>query len=132
MYYQILKSVLVYLQLVETKRKLLQMGYFYNLDRDLGPWTLDPNRGPGPGSGPWTLDPDPKKLDPENLDPEKPGSWKTWTLKNLDLEKPGPWLQQFLNKSSIYYILKFFEYEWPSIFWYSRHVATALHAWRVF
>ena len=51
MYYQILKSVLVYLQLVEAKRKLLQMGYFYNLDRDLGPWTriLDPGPDPGPG-----------------------------------------------------------------------------------
>ena len=24
------------------------------------------------------------------LDPEKPGSRKTWTLKNLDSEKPGP------------------------------------------
>ena len=92
MYYQILKSVLVYLQLVETKRKLLQMGYFYNLDRDLGPWTLDPNPGPGPGSGPWTLDPDPKKLDPENLDPEKPGPWKTWTLKNLDLDCNSSWI----------------------------------------
>ena len=28
-------------------------------------------------------------LDPENLDPEKPGPWKNWTLKNLDLEKHG-------------------------------------------
>ena len=27
----------------------------------------------------------------KNLDPEKPGPWKTWTLKNLDPEKPGPW-----------------------------------------
>ena len=23
----------------------------------------------------------------KNLDPEKPGPWKTWTLKNLDSEK---------------------------------------------
>ena len=34
----------------------------------------------------WTLDLDP---DPENLEPEKTGPWKTWTLKNLDLEKRG-------------------------------------------
>ena len=26
-----------------------------------------------------------QNLDP---DPEKPGSWKTWTLKDLDTEKP--------------------------------------------
>ena len=26
-----------------------------------------------------------------NLDPEKLGPWKTWTLKNLEPEKPGPW-----------------------------------------
>ena len=31
----------------------------------------------------WT-----RTLDP---DLEKPGRWKTWTLKNLDAEKPGPW-----------------------------------------
>ena len=30
-------------------------------------------------------------LDPENLDSEKPGPWKTWNLKNLEPEKPGPW-----------------------------------------
>ena len=35
-----------------------------------------------PGPGPWTLT-------LKNLDPEKPGLWKTWTLKNLDPEKPG-------------------------------------------
>ena len=27
----------------------------------------------------------------KNLDPEKPGLWKTWAQKNLDPEKPGPW-----------------------------------------
>ena len=37
-----------------------------------------------PGPGPWT-----RIL--KNLDPEKPGSWKTWNLKNLDPEKPGSW-----------------------------------------
>ena len=37
-------------------------------------WTLDPE--PGFRPGPWTRNPDP---DPKNLDPE-----------NLDLEKPGP------------------------------------------
>ena len=41
-----------------------------------------------PGPRPWT-----RTL--KNLDPEKPGprkTWtlKTWTLKNLDSEKPGP------------------------------------------
>ena len=40
-----------------------------------------------PGPGPWktwtrTL---------KNLDPEKPGLWRTCTLKNLDPEKPEPW-----------------------------------------
>ena len=34
--------------------------------------TLDPDPGPGP----WT-----RTL--KNLDPEKPGSWRTWTLKNM-------------------------------------------------
>ena len=29
----------------------------------------------------WTQDLD--------LDPEKPGPWKTWTMRNLDPEKPG-------------------------------------------
>ena len=37
-----------------------------------------------PGPRPWTRT-------QKNLDPEKPGTWKTWTLKNLDLKKPGPW-----------------------------------------
>ena len=32
-------------------------------------WTLDPE----PGFRPGTPDPDPKNLDPENLDLEKPG-----------------------------------------------------------
>ena len=27
----------------------------------------------------------------EHVDSEKPGPWKTWTLKNLNPEKPGPW-----------------------------------------
>ena len=35
------------------------------------------------GPGPWN-----RTL--QNLDPEKPGHWKTWTLRNLDPEKPGP------------------------------------------
>ena len=26
-----------------------------------------------------------------NLDPEKPGPWKTWTLNNLDPQKHGSW-----------------------------------------
>ena len=42
---------------------LEQKGYFYNLDQD-------------PGSGPWT-----RTL--KNLAPEKPGPWRTWTLKNM-------------------------------------------------
>ena len=25
-----------------------------------------------------------------DLDPKKPGPWKTWTLKNLDPKKSGP------------------------------------------
>ena len=36
-----------------------------------------------PGPGPWTCI-------LKDLDLEKPGPWKTWTLKNLDPEKPGP------------------------------------------
>ena len=35
-----------------------------------------------PGPGPWTRT-------QKNLDPEKPGPRKTWTLKNLDPEKRG-------------------------------------------
>ena len=35
------------------------------------------------GPGPWT------RIQ-KNLDPEKPGPRKTWTLNNLDPEKPGP------------------------------------------
>ena len=78
MYYQILKSVLVYLQLVETKRKLLQMGatsITWTGTWDPGLWTqtLDPDLDLDAGPESWTLDPDPKKLDPENLDPEKLG-----------------------------------------------------------
>ena len=30
----------------------------------------------------------PRILEP---DPEKPGPWKSWTLKHLDSEKAGPW-----------------------------------------
>ena len=37
-----------------------------------------------PGPGPWN-----RTL--KNLDPKKPGPWKTWTLKNLDPDKCGPW-----------------------------------------
>ena len=37
-----------------------------------------------PGPRPWTRT-------QKNLDPEKPGPRKTWTLKNLDPEKLGPW-----------------------------------------
>ena len=47
------------------RKQVHDNGYFYNLD-------------PDPRPGPWTLDPDPKNLDPENLDHEKPGPWKTW------------------------------------------------------
>ena len=35
-----------------------------------------------PGPRPWT-----RTL--KNLDPEKPGPWKTWTLKDLNYEKRG-------------------------------------------
>ena len=41
-------------------------GYFHNLNPDPGPWTR-------------TL----KTCTLKNLDPEKPGLRKTWTLKNL-------------------------------------------------
>ena len=39
---------------------------------------------PKPGPGPWN-----RTL--KNLDPEKPGPWKSWITKNLDPEKPGLW-----------------------------------------
>ena len=48
-----------------------------------GPWTLtlDPDPGPRPRTQIWTQD----------VDPEKPGPWKTWNLKKPGLCKPGPW-----------------------------------------
>ena len=67
---------------------LLFNSYFYNLDQDPEPLTRTLDLGPGPGL--WTLKPDPGPR-PENLDREKPGPWKAWTLKNLDLGKPLPW-----------------------------------------
>ena len=48
-------------------------------------WTRTLDLDPGPGPGPWTRTRT-RTLDP---DPEKPGPWKTWTLKNIDPEKPG-------------------------------------------
>ena len=39
------------------------------------------------GSGPWTRTL--KNLELKNMDPEKPGPSKLWTLKNMDPEKHG-------------------------------------------
>ena len=50
-------------------------------------WNYNTNRNNRlllkPGPRPWTRT-------VKNLDPEKPGLRKTWSLKNLDPEKPGP------------------------------------------
>ena len=52
----------------------IENNYFWNLNLDPQPESLTCNL---------------KKLDLENLNPKKPGPWKTLIQKNLDPEKPG-------------------------------------------
>ena len=62
-------------------------------DSDPGPWTLDP------GPGPWT-----QTL--KNLDPEKPGLWKTWI--NIGLKKMSDFRELCFTKTihNVSYCLK--------------------------
>ena len=77
------------------------MGY-WNTERSGRPVGLLLKAGPGPWT--WTLDSDPEKpglwktWTLKNMDPEKPGPWKAWTQKNLDPEKPRPW-KSWLRKT---------------------------------